>query len=64
MVIPITSEPVILRLEVLRQRPTDREDTVFYAGKFVDMCNDEEVLVREAVFNIQLQSRPRSAGAD
>ena len=64
VVIPITTEPVILRLEILRQRPTDQEDTVFYAGKFVDMCNDEEMLVREAVFNIQLQSRPRPSGAD
>ena len=28
-----------------------------YATKFVDMCEDEEVVVREAVFSLQLQSR-------
>lgn len=61
IVVPITSQPVILRLEVLRQRPSDREGTALYASKFVDMCDDEEMLVREAVFNVQLQTRPREA---
>lgn len=62
IVIPITSQPLLLRLELLRQRPTDEEGVVFYAGKFIDLCNDEEMMVREAVFNIQLRSRPRAAG--
>lgn len=59
VVIPITSEPVLLRGEILRRRLDEREGMVMYAAKFVDLCNDEEVLVREAVFNIQLDSRPK-----
>lgn len=64
IVVPITSQPVILRGKILRQRPTDREDAVMYAAKFVDMCNDEEVLVREAVFNIQLTDHRRSSSSN
>lgn len=60
IVIPITEEPVILRCHILRQRESDREDATLYAAKFIDMCPDEEMIVREAVFNIQLQGRPRA----
>jgi len=60
IVVPITSEPLLLRCEVLRRRPCDREEHL-YATKFVHMCHDEEMLVREAVFNVQLQSRPKPA---
>lgn len=61
-VVPITSQPVLLRCQILRQRPSDqeREDTL-YACKFVEMCHDEEMVVREAVFNIQLQHRGKPA---
>ena len=59
IVIPVTSEPLVLTGEILRKRPTEREDCVLYAAKFIDMCNDEETLVREAVFNLQLSARPR-----
>lgn len=61
MVIPITTQPVILRCEIIRERPCSREDMIMYAAKFVDMCHDEEMLVREAVFNVQLSARPRKA---
>ena len=60
VVIPITEEPVILRCHILRQRETDREDAKLYAAKFIDMCPDEEMIVREAVFNIQLKGRSRA----
>lgn len=59
VVVPITSEPVLLRGEILRRRPDEQEGMVMYAAKFLDLCNDEEVLVREAVFNIQLDTRSR-----
>lgn len=57
MVIPVTEEPVILRCQILRKQEL-RNDKLLYATKFVDMCDDEEVTVREAVFSIQLESRP------
>lgn len=56
IVITPTEEPVILRCEVLRRQEL-QNDRYLYATKFVDMCEDEEVVVREAVFSLQLQSR-------
>lgn len=59
IVIPVTSEPLVVRCELLRLRPTERSDSVMYAAKFVDLCNDEETLLRESVFSLQLSGRPR-----
>ena len=59
IVIPVTSEPLVVTGEVLRQRPGERGDSILYAAKFVDLCNDEETLLREAVFNLQLSSAGR-----
>lgn len=56
LVITPTEEPVILRCEILRKQEL-QNDRFLYATKFVDMCEDEEVVVREAVFSLQLQSR-------
>lgn len=62
VVVP-TEEPVILRCEILRKQ--ERENgQFFYATKFVDMCEDEEVAVREAVFSLQLRSAPRKPSAN
>lgn len=55
IVIPITSQPVILNCQILRRRPSDRKEPL-YAAKFVDMCNDEEVLVREAVLSLEVRN--------
>ena len=59
IVIPIAT-PLILTCELLRVRE-EPDRRYFYAGKFVDSLDEEETLVREAVFNIQLQRRNRSA---
>lgn len=61
IVIPITAQPLLLRCELLRLRPCAREDEHMYAAKFVDMCHDEEMLVREAVFSVQLSTRSRKS---
>ena len=56
IVIPMTSEgPLILQCQALRTRP-DPEAGNFCACKFVDMINDEESFLREAVFAIQIRS--------
>ena len=60
IVIVPTEEPVILRCQILRKQEL-RNDKLLYATKFVDMCEDEEVTVREAVFSIQLESRSAPA---
>ncbi|MCI8423659.1 MAG: PilZ domain-containing protein [Lawsonibacter sp.] len=63
VVIPITTAPLVLRCKVLRKRPSNRSESL-YAAEFVDMCNDEEKLVREAVFSIQVRGRPRAATSE
>lgn len=56
VVVTSTENPVILRCEVLRKQEL-QNGRFMYATKFVGMCEDEEVAVREAVFSLQLQSR-------
>lgn len=58
VVIPITPQPLILCCQVLRERPSVR-GTPLYAAKFIDMCNDEEAMIREAVFSVQLEQNNR-----
>ena len=61
-VIPVTSEPLVVTCQVLRMRPTERAAVpLMYAAKFVDLCNDEETLLRESVFNLQLRGRPKTS---
>ena len=55
IVITPTEEPVILHCEILKRQ--DLQNRFMYATKFVDLCEDEEVAVREAVFSLQLQAR-------
>lgn len=53
IVIPVTTEPLLLRCKILRRRLSARDEPL-YAAKFIDLCHDEEIMVREAVFGIQL----------
>lgn len=55
IVITPTAEPVFLRCQILKRQ--ELQSRFMYATKFVDMCEDEEVVVREAVFSLQLQAR-------
>ncbi len=57
VVVPVTSQPLVVRCEILRQQPGEHGDTM-YAGKFIGLCEDEEVLLRESVFALQLSARP------
>jgi len=57
IVIPVTAGgPLIVNAGVLRQTPSTTY-TRTYAAKFVDLINDEEALIREAVFSVQLQNK-------
>ena len=58
MVLPVTEEPLLLRTRVLRELPTE-ESAHLYAARFVDLCMDEEMLIRKAVFSIQV-NKPRA----
>lgn len=60
IVVPITSYPLILKVQIIRPRPSTSKIQL-YAAKFVDMINDEERMIREAVFGQQIQNQ-RSRG--
>ena len=56
VVVPLVSEePLLLRAEALRAR-SDPGIGNFYACSFVDLIDDEETMLREAVFAIQIKS--------
>ena len=54
VVIPVTAQPLVLRLKVLRRLPSD-EPIPLYASQFMGLLREEESMVREAVFSIQLR---------
>ncbi len=56
-IIPITSNPILLNVKVLRTRIVDSK-TMLYAAEFCDMLHEEEMLVRETVFKLQLKYVP------
>lgn len=58
-VVPVTSQPLVLRTQILRRLDAGRPDER-YAAKFVDLMHEEEIMVREAVFGLQLQGRRRA----
>lgn len=53
VVIPVTPQPLLLNARILRTK--EKDGRMIYAAKFVDMCYEEEKLVCEAVFAIQLK---------
>ena len=57
LVIPITAEgPLLLDCEVLRTAPFEGTAARKYAAKFVDLIHDQEAALREAVFQLQVQT--------
>lgn len=59
LVIPITTQPLVVKIQVLRFRRTSSSIPLI-AAKFCDLIHDEEVVIRQAIFNQQLSSH--SAG--
>lgn len=57
IVVPMLANPLVLQCEILRRRP-DSPDRPLYAAKFINLCPDEERLIREQVFQSQLEQRP------
>lgn len=56
MVLPVTDSPLIVKTQILRELPDDTTEKPLYASKFVDLIQDEEALIRKAVFCIQIDS--------
>lgn len=63
IVVPITANLLILKCQILKLRPSTGGMQI-YAAKFVDMIDDEESRVREAVFSVQLKSRADTLRSD
>ncbi len=61
IVVPITQNPVVLHISILRKRPSNA-DVQLYSAKFIDLVREEEALVREAVFGQQIQNREYTEG--
>lgn len=55
IVITMTEQPLILKIQVLRLRPSPSK-VPLYAAKFIELTNDEEKLLREAVFSQQIKN--------
>lgn len=56
IVLPVTASPLLLRIKILR-KIEQAPGRIFYAACFVDLIHDEESMVREAVFNIQIERK-------
>lgn len=53
-VLPVTDQPLVLRMRILRELPA-RGPQPLYAARFVELCVDEEIFIRKAVFSIQVR---------
>ena len=47
---------LIVKTQILRELPDDTTEKPLYASKFVDLIQDEEALIRKAVFSIQIDT--------
>jgi c-di-GMP-binding flagellar brake protein YcgR len=54
MVLPVTDSPVVVKAQMIRQLKDESSQLPLYAAKFVDLIQDEEALIRKAVFSIQI----------
>lgn len=62
VVIPITRiAPLLLRCQVLRKRQ-EEDGSFFYAVKHLGLLSEQESMVREAVFSVQLKFMQKQAG--
>ena len=59
VVIPVTPQPLVMRCRILRAWEKDGRPCC--AARFINMCHDEEKLICEAVFNIQLSQHMKTA---
>ena len=63
VVIPVTSSPLLVQLEILGRQEL-KDDRAFYKAQFADLQQDQEHMIREAVFSLQLENRARQANAE
>ena len=60
VVIPITRvAPLLMVCQILRK--TQEDHAKFYAAKFLNLLSEQESMIREAVFSVQLKVMQRGA---
>ena len=55
LVLPVTDHPLVVKTQVIREVKEEGSPPL-YAAKFVDLIQDEEALIRKAVFSIQIRT--------
>ena len=55
LVLPVTDQPLVVKTQVIRTLEEEGAPPL-YAAKFVDLIQDEEALIRTAVFSIQIRT--------
>ena len=60
LVLPVTDEPLLLRFRILRSLPS-QAPVPLYAARFVDLILDQEIMIRKAVFSIQVSRSKKSS---
>ena len=55
LVLPVTDQPLVVTTQVIRTLEEEGAPPL-YAAKFVDLIQDEEALIRKAVFSIQIRT--------
>lgn len=61
LVLPVTDEPLLLQMRILR--PLSAQGPVpLYAARFIGLILDQELLIRKAVFSIQVGGRRPGGG--
>lgn len=56
LVLPVTDQPLVVKTQVIRVVEEEGGGPPLYAAKFVDLIQDEEALIRKAVFSIQIRA--------
>ena len=55
LVLPVPDQPLVVKTQVIRTLEEEGAPPL-YAAKFVDLIQDEEALIRKAVFSIQIRT--------
>lgn len=66
-IIPITREPIVMSLEIIRKTVVEGNDCFLYGGKFIDIDAEEEKILREVIFRLQkkhFKTRENKKGDD
>ena len=62
IIIPITVEPIMLNFEIKRKNFDEERKVYIYGGRFKNLNHNEERLLREAIFRLQMRENRKLLG--